>query len=140
MTHLCLLTHEQFILGDGIIIWRTWIIWQKQNFVLYLTVPFLIGSLGTSISLIRLAADLMGPVCSIINVVKLPEDAFLLPVIVQSFARSWFGFTALIITLTTNVLTTVLVACKTWCACMISPFLTAYNILIGCIIEICAPL
>ncbi|KAI0321208.1 hypothetical protein OF83DRAFT_371039 [Amylostereum chailletii] len=87
-----------FLLSDAIIIWRTWLIWERRSFVLIIAAPLLLATAVTSIA----------------NVVLLPNDAFLLPTIIQSFAGSWTGFAALALTLVTNLWTTMLVAYRAW--------------------------
>ena len=119
----------QFVIGDAIVWWRACVIWQ-QNLVVVCPGPLLIlvaiGKSSLSIFVFERPSSDPPNVCAIVGMVE-GEDIpspFELSVLIS---RNVYGIIPLVLSFSTNVLATSLIAYKAWCVLHVIPHIFQFS-------------
>ncbi|KAK0480330.1 hypothetical protein IW261DRAFT_1477390 [Armillaria novae-zelandiae] len=86
-----------FIIGDCIVTWRAWVLWNRDRRILYASSILILGSVGTGIRLFQTLASSKKPIS-----------------IYRDGSTSVWTTSAMIFTLSTNVLATTLIGYRAW--------------------------
>ncbi|KAK0213907.1 hypothetical protein IW262DRAFT_1466469 [Armillaria fumosa] len=87
----------EFIIGDGIVTWRAWVLWNHDRRILYASSTLILGSVVTGIMLFQTLASSSKPIS-----------------IYRDGGTSTWTTTAMILTLTTNAFATILIGYRAW--------------------------
>ncbi|KAK0480337.1 hypothetical protein IW261DRAFT_129155 [Armillaria novae-zelandiae] len=86
-----------FIIGDCIVTWRAWVLWNRDRRILYASSILILGSVGTGIRLFQTLASSSKPIS-----------------IYRDGSTSVWTTSAMILSLSTNVLATTLIGYRAW--------------------------
>ncbi|KAK0193531.1 hypothetical protein F5146DRAFT_1031116 [Armillaria mellea] len=86
-----------FIIGDSIVLWRAWVLWNHDRRILYASLILVLGSVVTGVMLIQTLASSSKPVS-----------------IYRDGGTSTWTTSAMILTLSTNVFATTLISYRAW--------------------------
>ncbi|KAK0470049.1 uncharacterized protein EV420DRAFT_86533 [Desarmillaria tabescens] len=87
-----------FVLGDGVVIWRAWILWNRNRWILFVSLILLFSTLGTGATVTYALGSCLKTVGSLSGCPALAAC----------------GTAAMILIVTTNLWTTSLIAYRTW--------------------------
>ncbi|KAK0480329.1 hypothetical protein IW261DRAFT_128676 [Armillaria novae-zelandiae] len=87
----------EFIIGDGIVTWRAWVLWNRDRRILYTSSILILGSVATGTVLFQTLARSKKPVS-----------------IYRDGSTSVWTTSAMILTLSTNVFATTLIGYRAW--------------------------
>ncbi|KAK0449891.1 hypothetical protein EV421DRAFT_1290346 [Armillaria borealis] len=87
----------EFIIGDAIVTWRAWVLWNRDRRILYASSILILGSVVTGIMLFQTLASSSEPIS-----------------IYRDGGTSTWTTSAMILTLSTNVFATTLIGYRAW--------------------------
>ncbi|KAK0193535.1 hypothetical protein F5146DRAFT_1221130 [Armillaria mellea] len=87
----------EFIIGDGIVTWRAWVLWDHDRRILYASSILILGSVATGSMLFQTLASSSKPIS-----------------IYRDGSTSTWTTSAMILTLSTNVFATTLIGYRAW--------------------------
>ncbi|PBL03953.1 hypothetical protein ARMGADRAFT_39002 [Armillaria gallica] len=87
----------EFIIGDGIVTWRAWVLWDHDRRILYASSILIMGSVATGIMLFQ----------------TLASSSETISIYRNGSTRIWTT-SAMVLTLSTNVFATTLIAYRAW--------------------------